>query len=204
MAQYIQFSDAVRNDALATIETTIGTSPKLRLYTDSTPANCAAASVGTLLVEMALPLDWMAAPSAGQVAKLGTWSGTAIAAGTIGYYRIFDTAGTTCHEQGSVTKAITLITTAATLAGANVVTVADTTGITAGMGVAGVGVAAGSTVLSVAPTTVTMSSATVAGIGSGAPVTFGDVSGNLQLTNNAVTVGQSVIIDQKLLICPGA
>lgn len=33
----------------------------------------------------------------------GTWSTTASATGTVGYYRIWDSTVTTCHEQGSVT-----------------------------------------------------------------------------------------------------
>ena len=204
MTQAIQFSTALRNAMLAQIEATIGTSPKLRIFTDSRPANCAAASVGTLLCEIALPSDWLAAPSGGTVAKNGTWSGTTIAAGTAGYYRIFDTAGTTCHEQGSITQAITLITTSATSAGSNVVNVADTTGIAAGQGVAGSGVPAGATVLSTTSTTVTMSAASVTGISSGGAVTFGDTSGNLQLTSTVFTSGQGLVIDAKTIICPGA
>jgi hypothetical protein len=200
----IQFSVAVRNAALAAIESTIGTSPKLRIFTDSRPANCAAASVGTLLCEIALPSDWLAAPSDGSVSKSGTWSGTTIAAGTAGYYRIFDTAGTTCHEQGSITQAITLLTTAATSAGNNVITVADTTGIAAGQGVSGAGVPSGATVLSTTGTTVVMSTASVAGISSGGAVTFGDTSGNLQLTNTTFSSGQGIVIDAKTIICPGA
>ena len=44
----------------------------------------------------------MAAANASAKAKTGTWSGTATAGGTIGYYRIFDSGTTTCHIQGSV------------------------------------------------------------------------------------------------------
>ena len=33
----------------------------------------------------------------------GTWTVAAVAAGTAAHYRIVDNAGTTCHEQGSVT-----------------------------------------------------------------------------------------------------
>ncbi|MDV7392299.1 hypothetical protein RZS08_13125, partial [Arthrospira platensis SPKY1] len=55
----------------------------------------------------ALPSDWMSAASAGSKARLGTWSGTGAAgagSGTAaGYFRIFDSAGTTCHMQGTVT-----------------------------------------------------------------------------------------------------
>jgi hypothetical protein len=99
----LQFSTAVRNAMLDAIETATGASAKLRIYTGAAPANCAAAATGTLLVDMALPADWMAAASAGSKALAGSWTGTGAAAGTAGYYRIVDTAGTTAHEQGTVT-----------------------------------------------------------------------------------------------------
>jgi len=99
----LQYSVAVNNARLDAVETTAGTSAKLRFYTGAMPANCAAARTGTLLVEMALPADWMSAASAGSKGKLGTWSGTAVAgsAATPGYACIMDSAGTTCHLQGT-------------------------------------------------------------------------------------------------------
>lgn len=99
----IQFSVAVRNARLDAIETTISTSPKLRILTGTQPASCATAESGSLLCEIDLPSDWAAAASSGSKAKSGTWSATASGTGTAGYYRIVDTAGTTCHEQGSIT-----------------------------------------------------------------------------------------------------
>lgn len=99
----MQLSVAVRNAQLDVFETTVGTTPKLQILTGSLPANCAAADGGTVLVEMTLPSDWMAAASSGSKAKSGTWSGTAVAAGTAAHYRILDSAGTTCHQQGTVT-----------------------------------------------------------------------------------------------------
>ena len=96
-----QYSVAVNNARLDSIESTTGTTAHLKIYTGSEPANCAAAATGTLLVDMTLPSDWMSAASAGVKAKTGTWSGTGAAAGTAGYFRITDTAGTTCHIQGS-------------------------------------------------------------------------------------------------------
>lgn len=97
----IQYSVAVNNARLDSIETTVSTSAKLRIYTGSVPANCAAAATGTLLVEMTLPSDWMAAASSASKAKSGTWSGTGAAAGTAGYFRITDSAGTAVGMQGT-------------------------------------------------------------------------------------------------------
>lgn len=103
----MQHSIAVRNAELDAIETTIGTSPQLQLRSGAAPANCAAADAGTLLCTITLPADWKTAASNGSKTKSGTWTGTGLAAagtGTnIGHYRIKDSAGTTCHEQGSVT-----------------------------------------------------------------------------------------------------
>lgn len=99
----IQYSTNVRNGKLDSIETQIGTAPKLQLRTGAQPANCAAADSGTLLCEMTLPSDWLANASSGSKAKSGTWSGTGAAAGTAAHFRIKDSTGTTCHMQGSVT-----------------------------------------------------------------------------------------------------
>lgn len=99
----LQYSVAVRNAQLDVVESTAGTSAKLLLYTGSIPATCATAASGTLLATLTLPSDWMAAAASGTKAKLGTWSGVGSAAGSAGYYRIVDNAGTTCHVQGAVT-----------------------------------------------------------------------------------------------------
>ena len=96
----LQYSVTVNNARLDAIETAVGTSPKLRGYTGSMPANCAAAATGTLLFEMALPSDWMAAASGGVKAKSGTWTDTADANGVVGYCRIVDTAGSNTFLQG--------------------------------------------------------------------------------------------------------
>lgn len=96
----IQYSIAVRNAKLDSIETTIGTGPTLEIRSGSPPANCAAADSGTLIVSIVLPSDWMANASNGSKAKNGTWSGTASGTGTAGHFRI--KVGATCHIQGTV------------------------------------------------------------------------------------------------------
>jgi hypothetical protein len=96
----LQYSVAVNNARLDSIEATAGATAKLMVYTGAMPANCAAAATGTLLATLTLPSDWMSAASAGVKSKLGTWTGTASATGTAGYCRIYDNAGTTCHIQG--------------------------------------------------------------------------------------------------------
>lgn len=100
----VQLSTAVRNARLDAIETATGATAMLRIRTGTQPANCGTADSGTVLVEMTLPADWMAAATGGTKALLGSWSdASANATGTAGHYRIYDSAGTTCHVQGTVT-----------------------------------------------------------------------------------------------------
>jgi hypothetical protein len=98
-----QKSVAVRNAELDAIETTVSTAPLLKLFSGAEPANCAAADPSGLLATITLPSDWMNAASSGQKTKLGTWSGTGSAAGTIASWRIKDSTDTTCHMQGNTT-----------------------------------------------------------------------------------------------------
>ena len=100
----LQFSDPVRNARLDTIETAVGTAPMLRVRTGAPPTNCAAADTGTVIATLSLPSDWMAAASGGTKAMLGTWQDLAAdASGSAGHFRIYITAGTTAHIQGTVT-----------------------------------------------------------------------------------------------------
>ncbi len=103
----LQYSTLVNNARLDAIETTIGATAKLRIYTGAMPANCAAAATGTLLVEMTLPADWMAAASAASKVKAGTWTGAAADTGVAGYFRIVDNAGTVTGIQGTAGMAAT-------------------------------------------------------------------------------------------------
>ena|SRR5436190_1414326 len=98
----VQLGTTVRNARLDQIETTIGTSPILKIRTGAQPADCATADSGTVLATMTLPSDWMAAAASGAKAKSGTWSDpSADAAGTAAHFRIYDSGGSTCHLQGS-------------------------------------------------------------------------------------------------------
>lgn len=101
----VQLSVGVRNARLDQLETTVGTAPLLRLYSGSMPADCATAATGSKLVETTLPSDWMANASSGSKAKSGTWSSAAVAGAptNAGYFRIYDSTGTNCHFQGTVT-----------------------------------------------------------------------------------------------------
>ena len=100
----LQLSVAARNALLDAIETATGTLAILKIRTGAPPATCATADSGTVLATASLPSDWMAAASSGTKALSGTWQdASADAAGTAGHFRIYDSAGTTCHLQGTVT-----------------------------------------------------------------------------------------------------
>jgi hypothetical protein len=188
----LQLSVAARNARLDVVETTIGTAPKLRLYTGAPPATCVTAPSGTLIREITLPSDWMNVASGGSKTLLGSWTdSSAGTAGTAGYYRIYDSAGTTCHEQGTVAQNVILSTNALTSANSNVLNFASTTGVAVGQLISGTGVIPGSIVLAFTGTTVTMSIASTAGVSSAASITFG---GDLALDNVVIAQSQTITI----------
>lgn len=133
----LKYSTTLRTNQVGQIETTVGTSPKLQLFTGAPPANCAAADSGTKIAEGDLPSDWLAAAASGAVAKTGTWTVTglpAAGAGTdAGHFRIKDSSGSTCHIQGTVddTGSPDMTLDNANIANGQVVTV-NTFQITAG------------------------------------------------------------------------
>lgn len=99
-----QFSTAARNALLDAIETAIGAGAILRIRTGAAPANCAAADTGTVVATLNLPSDWLAAATGGSKSMSGTWQDLiADATGTAAHFRIYDSTGTTCHLQGTVT-----------------------------------------------------------------------------------------------------
>jgi hypothetical protein len=109
-------STAVKNGRLDAISTGWASTPKLRLYSGTPPANASTALSGnTLLVEVT-PTP-ASASSATKDMLGGAKSGTASASGTASFYRLYDSAGTTCHEQGTVgTSGTDLIIDSTTIA----------------------------------------------------------------------------------------
>jgi hypothetical protein len=100
----VQLSTPVRNAMLDQIEAIIGTSAILKIRSGAQPANCAAADSGTVLATLNLPSDWMSNAASGSKALLGSWQdASADASGTAGHFRIYDSGGTVCGAQGSVT-----------------------------------------------------------------------------------------------------
>lgn len=103
----MQLSTTVRNARADAVESAISTTPILRIYdlTAGAPANCAAAITATLLAEFTLPSDWLTAAASGAKAIAGgPWTdASANATGVADFFRVWDSAGTTCHMQGTVT-----------------------------------------------------------------------------------------------------
>jgi hypothetical protein len=99
-----QFSTAARNASLDAIETTVGTAAILRLRTGAVPAACSTADSGTVLAQLNLPTNWMADAVSGSKSFNSPWQDLAAdATGTAAHFRVYDSAGTTCHIQGTVT-----------------------------------------------------------------------------------------------------
>jgi hypothetical protein len=99
----LQYSTTLRNTQLNQVQSTVSSGGLFRLYTGSVPANCAASATGTKLVEIDLPNTFMNSASSGSATLAGTWSASAVASGTAGYFRIYDASGN-CYAQGVVTQ----------------------------------------------------------------------------------------------------
>lgn len=99
----LSYSTALRDAKMNAIESTISTAPLLRVYSGSVPANVGA-SIGaaTLLAEATLPANWLSDSASGSVSRNGTWTfGTAVATGTPTFFRVWNSAGSTAHIQGT-------------------------------------------------------------------------------------------------------
>ncbi len=96
---------SVKNARLDAISNAWGATPKLRLYSGAAPADCnAALGANTLLAEVT---PTPAAAVNGAKDMLGGAKPTTGAAGAgtgtaATFYRVYNSAGTTCFEQGTV------------------------------------------------------------------------------------------------------
>jgi len=193
----IQYSVAVGNGQLDAIETVGGTSPYLRIYDGTMPADCATALSGnTLLAEGQLPSDWMAAASSRSKSKSGTWSLTGqsgAGTGTNGtFWRLYKSDGTTCFAQGTLGTPFTINTSALTAANGNVLTFAATTNVAVGQNVSGTGILAGTKVIAKTSTTVTLSQSSTAGVSSGATIRF---FYDIEADNTSIANSQAVSVN---------
>ena len=98
MAKTPRFSTGLRDAMLeptaANVALDVFNGGTLKIYTGTQPATADEAPTGTLLVTITLPTPAFAAASGGARAKAGTWSGTAGATATAGWFRIATSADT--------------------------------------------------------------------------------------------------------------
>lgn len=107
-----QYSPQVRNAQGDGWDSAIGPSAILRIWSGGIPVNCQASDAGnTKLVEFQLASDWSPNASNGikALANLPLVQ-AAIGTGIASYYRLMDSTGTTCHEQGIVAMTLGDIT----------------------------------------------------------------------------------------------
>jgi len=97
----VNLSTLVRNARLDAIETQIGTTAKLTIFSGAKPTACSDADPAGALVQYTFASDWMTAAASGTKGKeAGAWSTTA-AAGVAASFRIYANNGTTCGLQGT-------------------------------------------------------------------------------------------------------
>lgn len=97
----MQFSTDLRNARADLIESFIGVSPILKIFSGAEPANADAADSGTVLDTFNLPSDWLTTAASGQKSMQGTWTSTNTTAGTASFFRMY-TSGGVCKVQGTV------------------------------------------------------------------------------------------------------
>ena len=105
----IQLRQTTRSNRLDQIDTDIGATGLMRIYTGAQPTNCQTANSGTLLAEITLPNPAFQSASAGSMQKSASaWQDTsADGTGTAAHFRIYNSATpgdgtTTTILQGSV------------------------------------------------------------------------------------------------------
>lgn len=100
--------DAIESGAVVGQTTAIGTSPVLKLWGGTMPANCAAADATpstNTLATITLGSDWASNASAGVKSFTSTplTDASADNTGTLTHFRLYATGATVCHMQGTIT-----------------------------------------------------------------------------------------------------
>ena len=96
----IQYSTTHRTNAMTQLNTDIGSSAQIIIYSGSAPANVGTAPSGTLLVQFAGNAGGFGTASAAVLTASAVANATASNAGTAGYFRI-NTSGGTAVLQGT-------------------------------------------------------------------------------------------------------
>src|SRR5262245_45493269 len=101
-----QYGTTLRNNQVGQIQSTVGGSGTLKIFSGAEPANCAAADPSGLLCTITLPATFLTS-SGGVTTIAGTWSATASGTGTAQSFRIYD-GSVVCHVQGNTTTDLVL------------------------------------------------------------------------------------------------
>lgn len=101
-----QYGVTLRNNQVSQIQSTVGASGVLKIFSGVEPANCAAADPSGLLVTITLPATFLTS-SGGVTTIAGTWSASASGTGTAQTFRIYD-GSAVCHVQGNCTTDLVL------------------------------------------------------------------------------------------------
>lgn len=97
-----QYGVLSRNAKLNAINTQLGSTATLKVFSGAEAANCAASDPSGVLATITLPASPFGTASAGAVALAGTWSAAASASGTAASWRIYDSSSV-CQIQGNTT-----------------------------------------------------------------------------------------------------
>lgn len=93
----IQYSLTHRTNAMSQLNTDIGASAVIKIFTGSAPANCGTADSGTTLVTFAGNAGGFGSAASQVLTASAVASATAGATGTAGYFRIYPSAATTTN-----------------------------------------------------------------------------------------------------------
>lgn len=101
-----QYGVVLRNNQVSQIQTSIGGTGTLKIFSGAEPANCAAADPTGLLATITLPASFLTS-SGGVTTIAGTWSVAASGTGTAQSFRMYD-GSAVCHAQGNTTTDLVL------------------------------------------------------------------------------------------------
>lgn len=107
-----QYGTTLRNNQIGQIQTTVGASGLLKIFSGTEPANCAAADPSGLLATIVLPASFLTS-SGGVTTIAGSWTVAASGSGTAASFRIYD-GSAVCHVQGNTTTDLVLNNTSIT------------------------------------------------------------------------------------------
>lgn len=173
----------------------LGANPWLDLYTGPPEASATAPATGVNTHQIALGASPFTTPSGGLTSKSGVWTANAIGVGVIGHGRFMNNARTKCVRTCSVTQAVAYELTANANINTNVLSVADTSAVALGQGVAGAGVEPGTVVSAKSPSTISLSKVLKANMLDGDTIVVGDTSGPLLISGAYIAqVGDPVTV----------